>query len=803
MAQFSVGVNKQRRWDELLPYSAALLERELNVDTALRHARLLNASARPPAEAIDFIKSIRTQLPDDARLTHEEAWAHFHQGNLVEASELALELFEQRTLPSDIALHLNVAQQSGNWEALTSIIEKVWERRSSFDPKRLIITATIASIHSGARAMDIVREAVNQAPNDERVLFSAYSIAVRLGQEDLAGEWLQAVIKNPAPESNLKTYSPRELGDLLIEDSENRQIRVQSWKAGKAPLHLTARYLNAPLTRFLVEIPRSNSTQLDARQRQPVPIRNGQRRPIDCSSFRSLGLDATTIIVLEILGYLHKVIDQFDFVLVSPNIFTLLMEERHRLIFIQPSRILAAKKLLDRHSNGDFEVVQEEGPKELTRLVGSEISALISAAKIQNSHFVHDGPIYERDSYMEKIADLGALQEHLTSTKAIAYALHGAGRITKLELDVALAKLHEHHAPESEETAGQPILTLHNLCLDTVALERLQRVELLAPLLAASKTLLIHKSAVLEWRALCSHEQDSSSTLDVTESIRSTLRSKVVEGKVRFFPRRHDQRVEDVGPGARSLLEVLGGAGHVDAVAIDDRAVNWHASTPNEFGNRTPLLCCLDLLELLVQRQVISTSHLDEALHSLRKFGMYVVPTTASQLLNMLESAPIDSDGDLFETAHLRALREYIARLLGLDALVTPEDHCFLDSLWIEGTTVIRRLWQDEEQPASSVIARCNWVVDNFLPSASYVVANAKLDTPINNFVGARASFLLISSSHHEARQNAQKEWVERKTLAGLLPANAGALDKAVESFSAILLQNVERADESKYEDNI
>lgn len=79
----------------------------------------------------------------------------------------------------------------------------------------------------------------------------------------------------------------------------------------------------------------------------------GNRHSIHLSAAKKLALDVTSIFILSELGFLDRLINVLDETLLSPRVMgeTLLFEEE-KVRFHQPSRIEAAKPLLDLHRKG-------------------------------------------------------------------------------------------------------------------------------------------------------------------------------------------------------------------------------------------------------------------------------------------------------------------------------------------------------------------------------------------------------------------------------------------------------------------
>src|SRR5581483_11399954 len=93
----------------------------------------------------------------------------------------------------DLHLDMNLAIQSGNWDRFQVIVDREWDRRKDHQPDILLRLASLAAeADTGShRAYELARLAVKKAPDDPKVLSSAYTLAVQLGQEGIeVWQWM-------------------------------------------------------------------------------------------------------------------------------------------------------------------------------------------------------------------------------------------------------------------------------------------------------------------------------------------------------------------------------------------------------------------------------------------------------------------------------------------------------------------------------------------------------------------------------------------------------------------------------------
>ncbi len=484
-------LERHERWSDLLPFSKELFNREPHIRTALRHISFIHHSGGTAKDVFAFIEAVRESVPINMNFNEEEAWALFRLGRNLEARRIAEELVRARDSVRDIALDMNLAVQSGDWDRFAPIIERVWEKRSEFDSRTLLLMSNMAGINESQRALDLAEEAVKKSPENPATLLSAYTIAVQMGRDDVGAPWLRSATQHSQPGGPIQSFTFRQMMEMLKVDHESWKRKNDDLHGGKMPLHLAALVFNAPLLRFLVDIPTANVAQVDARRRQPIPFRNGKRTLVDCSDIKRVAMDITTIYLLNHLKRLQQVLEQFDLVRVSPQLFMILLEERRKVMFHQPSRISEAKALVHLVSQKRLIEVIDKGPDELTSLVGIESAALLTAAAGRTTgKFVHLGPVYDIGSYMETVADLAHLQPHVSSVTAVARSLLARGYLSQHQFRKAKEFL---ESLEPGDEGGEFVIGA--VFLDSSATATLERAGLLTPLLNAAAS--VHITRVL------------------------------------------------------------------------------------------------------------------------------------------------------------------------------------------------------------------------------------------------------------------------------------------------------------------
>jgi len=336
------GLTAVKRWSELTPYALALFEEEPTGENALRYIECLHRTNAPEEEIVAFLDRCPELVAINQNLKAARAWALFHLGEVEEARRLNDQLLATRRQVNDVALDINIAMRAGEWERFTDILAREWDHRSELPPNLLLHLANLAGVRAPERAIQLAQEAVNRQPDNPHLLLQAHSVAVRLARDDIAMPWInRAAALSKAEEGPVKTYSFREMVEMMKDHADDWRRKNDLFRSGKIPLHWATSLFNIPLSRFLIAIPRENRDQPDARKRVAVPIRSGARRPVDTTGINRLVLDVTSILILSELGFLESVVETLDEVFVSPRVMELLLFERDKVEFHQPSRISA------------------------------------------------------------------------------------------------------------------------------------------------------------------------------------------------------------------------------------------------------------------------------------------------------------------------------------------------------------------------------------------------------------------------------------------------------------------------------
>ncbi len=476
-------------------------------------------------------------------------------------------------------------------------------------------------------------------------------------------------------------------------------------------MSLAAGVMNVSIAHLLLYIPDQNAVELDGRRRGVLPIVTGGRNPVELRQDWTIGLDATSIMILSHLGLLEMAIEAFHHVKLSPDIMEFLLHERDQVRFHQPSRIAAAREVRDLQNQGRLRAADgaAELPKALTDEVGLELATLLHEARQDNGRVICVLPIHKVESLMQKQADTGEYDDLIHSTMDLCTLLHAEGGIALGDYLRARQFLNSQgqaeHAVLSSLTLQGPIY------FGRTTLSYLQDAGLLQPLAAAGLDIRIHPAVLEEGNALIETGDIGADLVAKIDRIREVLRNARDSGAASFLPRTADQDEQLQKHESRfqvTVSLVAGGAAY-DALCIDDRYFNSRSVLTEPPGRSIPLVCILDVLRFLVSRGRISVADQWTARHELRRSGFVFVTPESDELGHWLKTVNMDN-GQLKERAELKILRQTMARIHSLNLLTPQEASALFVSLNSVGKSSIERLWKDESVTIEQATALSNWV---------------------------------------------------------------------------------------------
>lgn len=797
LANLVMSLETNGRWSEMDSFAFEMFSREPNTANARRHAECMRRSGVSIEDQLCFFDKWPDLVAADMDLISARAWALFHSGRVSEALDINNQLLEKRFGANDVALDINLAVRMGTWERIPAILEREWKRKERLPVALLLHMSRVGSSRARERSLELVKESIGRSQDNPSALLQAYSVASGMGRDDIAMPLVgKAAELSKDGEGPVMSLSFREIVEMMKDSADDWRRKNELFRSGTVPIHWSAGVLNVPLTRLLIAIPRENQKQVDARRRQPIPIISSARHRVRAAGVRTLALDITSVFVLGELGFLRRVIDVMGRTMLSPRFMESLLFEEEKVRFHQPSRIEEAKPLLDLRRKGLLEVVSADGPSSLVEEVGVEMGALLAAAKGCGGVCVHSGKLYRAGSYMDAEAELGEFAGSLSSPSAIARMLHDEARVTSSVRDTALEYLERvSHGGVAGAfpSPGAPVF------LDRVSAQYLSEVDLLERLANSSRKVFVHAEAIEEWQSLVDTEGQADAMVHALEEIREVVRDGVANGKVGFLREGgKDDSDGRFGVHGQPMIDLFEDVGGVDAVCIDDRLLNARGFIEDRRGNKAPLLCSLDVIDMLVEIKSATAIERSEALHLMREFCFMALPVEDAELLGMLFDARADGNGVLVESAGLRVVREYLARLHASDFLCSELDLEYMDELWRTGQRVLRRIWADDKSGLDDVIARADWVFDHIVPDVELALRFAVNGRErMEELAVGRLFASLLPAFVPEGREEDYSRWLENRIVVPHLPACGAVVKKASRQVGVWAMQrSVEIANE-------
>jgi hypothetical protein len=763
----------KRHWKRLAPYSSELYLRESNYETAMLQLRCLRRTKASAKDIRTFLEGTVGQVAQKPDIRSARAWALFDDGDHLAAKILNDELLATRCGGADIALDINIAIRTGDWDRFPSITAKAFEKRDQLHSQMLLSFAKLVGFTDTTQALALAQEAVDRDGAEPAILIGAHSVAIAAQRDDIAMPLIQRAASLSKEGGPITMFSHRELVEFMRGNADSWRHKNEMYRTAQVPLHMAATMFNAPLTQMLIAVPRGNASQADPRRRQPIPIRAGRRQQVAADGFRSIALDITTLFVLHEIGRLGDVIQSYETILISPRVMDVLLEDRAKVAFHQPSRIADVKPLITLLGAGRLHVVATRGPEHLVNEIGDEAASLLAAARKGNGCFVHPGKLFKVASFMEDEANLGDMALRFVDTVDVACALKAEGVITQVSYEKSIEYLTRTGA-----FARNAIAPVSALFLDGLSVQYLQQAKLLLPLLNSGHAVSIHKSTVDEWRALLATEPQTAEMTTALNALRLTLRDGLMSGKVRFLTQSRRQRGKLNETAWLPVMDLFEDIALADAAVVDDRMLAANALITDANGHSIPTISSLDLIDALVARKIMSDDARRGALHILRERCFFCIPIYPADLLFYIENAGVE-DEVLRETAELRVIREYLFRLHSTDVLCTEGDLEYLGSVWHCGIVVIAQLWANDAVPINVVIAKSNWISENVIPSIELAMRFA-VDGPtrIGQVAAAQMGAMLQCHITNPERRHAHAKWLEEARFADFFPANGHVVEE-------------------------
>lgn len=705
-----------QHWNDLCHHGKLLFDQTRSLADAERLTNAFNNAHRSDA-LVDFINCNQDLLPQSKHLRMSYAWGLYHEGALRESLVALDDLSDEPDNKNYRALQVNLGICTGDWASLTAYIANEHQRKDDRSAQELIGAAQLALHLESPHTKGLVFEAAAKADNNPAILAAAYFIATSGGWEDEpeVSQWLENAARMSGEGGPLQKMSLREILDRKPAWDHRESETWRSLSQGKMPIFLGAESLNKTLINLTTFPALANLKETDPRRRSAIPAYSGTRVPLSFDiSGKVCTIDATALLTLSFLKILDLTLDLFEVVHIPHSTLSWLFTERQKTSFHQPSQVANAREVRDLIATDMLEkfAPSTTANSEVSAQVGDQLAALIAEAAraregVDTQHIVvRSAPVHRLSSLMEEEADLSAHAAVLCSCLALVEKLRQKAVITAVEEKRARAflLLHERPWPNQPEIADGA-----TLYLDDLTISYLLHLGLLGKLKAAGLTAVASQKEVSEADALISYDRIAEEAKGVIERIRASLSSRITSGKVRVSRRRRFDESAANSISEHPTADVFALASECHLAIIDDRFINKHANIESD-NSRAPILTTLDILDGLVAAGTLSVDdHLDHRTR-LRRAGYSFIPVTAHELERCLrESAVVD--GEVVETAELKAIRESVLHARMSDWLQLPEEAPWLDGVLRSFSFALRSLWVKGDNP-DEITARSNWIIE-------------------------------------------------------------------------------------------
>jgi hypothetical protein len=704
-------LEKDERNPKFEIYARLLFDRTRALPDAERLAKILGTYGTIQSLG-DFLQREAPLIPKSHELRSILAWHLYSAGQLDAARREIEALAQDRNNRGDHQLRVNIAITSGAWEALAGLLEEDWVRRDELNADQLLWCANLAGMLDLPRKRDFLFAAPARAPDDANVLARAYFLATEIGCEDdeATAGWLKRAAEQSGEDGPIKRMT---LAELIERKPEWDRQEDESWakvRSGELPLFVAGKLLNRTLVDLQLRPLMRNGEINDPRRRAAVPLFSGARNA-RAGTPAAMALDPTALLSIAFLDLFPQTLAAFERIVVPHRTLTWLMQERRRAAFHQPSRVAAARRLRDLIANDKLTIFQPAVPRDidLEEEVGRDLSDMLKAARPTRTDtdrqqlVVRSLPIDKAGSLTGEPAEVDAYRSSLCSGLAVVESLARRGRLSRIEETRARAYLCIRERPREDE----PIIDDDAiLLLDDLTVSHFEHLGLLGRLADAGFTAQISRREADEANGLISYEQIGQRVTAALDNLRSGLASAIAQGQITVaatMDQRHEE-AEDIFD--HPAYGVLGLAGDVDVLVIDDRALNRHGGftgTPKD----AEIWCSLDLLDHLRHKGFLSADQWTHCRTELRRGGALFVPIDSLELQALMTEAHVAA-GDLAESVELRAIRENILVARIGDWLQLPQEMPWLDQHLFGAAREARNVWRQLDDETAR--AKAAWL---------------------------------------------------------------------------------------------
>lgn len=762
----------QKRWNDVCEYGRILFERTGAVVDAEKLADAMR-NAQRNSQLVEFMRSNASMRVQSEKLQMLYCLALYSEGELPKVrSELKKLKGRSHNDEACRMLQISIAISMGDWSDLSAIVAGEYSERKDRSAQDLIGAAEAAVRLNLPSAEELTTAAAEKGMDDSEVLTRAVFLASSASWKDdeKALKWLERAVSISGNNGPIRKIPLEDFKDFLEENSqwsqESSEIQ-QKLIRGDIPIFQAGQSLNKTLFELMLQPALENLSEKDPRRRTPIPAYSGTRLPTPVGTGGTVGIDATALITLSLLGLLDKALDAFDTVCVPHSTLAWLFEEKCRASFFhQPNPAKNARevqKLLASKIIEEF-VPSVAPDRELSCQIENDLAVLIAQAENTEEDesqrvVVRSAPVYRSGSRMKEEADLSEHDQVMISCESVIRRLRQNGRITKEQEKNSYAYLRPSETvwPNEPEISDGAILYL-----DGLSVMNFLHLGVLGELKPAGFRPFVSQKTITAINYALSDETAYDKINDTIEQIRGALNSRIESEKIKVARQFNIDEPSDQSLYQHPTAGMFALAGDCDAIIVDDKFVNQDTIL------KTPVFSTLDVLETLLFSEFINQQKYLESRTLLRQSGYFFVPVSYDELKSHLGASTI-RNGKIAEPPELKAVRENILCAQINNWRQLPKEWFWLEECVTSFTRMLNDLWNTDADFAGARV-RSDWIADQInFPALIHVLAQKNEHDPYGAKFG-KLVILMLLSGRKVPRQSKEEywKWLEGRMLVPL-----------------------------------
>ena len=702
-------------WGDLCEYARKLFDKTRSLADAEQLTEALSRAQRSH-ELVEFLESHPEFVEQSHLLRMQYCWSLYSGGRLLESRRELAKLDGDADDSNHRALTINLGIALGDWHELSAFIADEHLGMDKRTAQELLQTAHLAHQIKSPYARDITVAAAKKGELSAGILINAYHLSTSNNWEDEeTNQWLSKAVHLSGDDGPVRRVS---LPDIMKQRPDWERRESEIWKMlhhGQLPMVLAAEMLNRSLASFMLLPAFVNPRERDPRRRSAIPAYSGKYpRSLSDVADMKIGIDATALLTLGLLGLLDKVIDVLGVVYIPHPTLAWLFHEKSKASFHQPSQIGNARSIRDLLAEKSlYEFISTVTPdSDLSAEIGDGLARMIAEAeKVNNGNksqhvVVRSSPVHRINSLMEEEVDMAAHANVIVDCLSIVDKLKQKGVITDKEEIKARNYLKLHEKQWSRQLDISDCATLY---LDDLTVVYFLHLGLLSKLSDAGFTVVISSDKISECNALISYEKVAGEMEGVIENIRKVLNVRIKSGHVKVAgqPQLDEQDRQSIANLVVSGMFSM--AGDCNVVIVDDRCLSRHENIKHDESQAT-VFSTIDILDYLMDMGEISANDSMEYKTRLRRAGYFLIPVAENELVRYLSDSTVTS-GMVNETAELKAIRENLLHVRMGIWQQFPEEIQWLHATVKVFVNVLRGLWvQDADLDKARVLS--SWIVD-------------------------------------------------------------------------------------------